>query len=184
VNGSRFRTTLRGARAGGQRGVALLVALVMLIVIGLTSVSVMRGALSSDLVANNTRVQSLANQAAQIGLAYCERLLNDGTPSDGSTDMEKLHRTNAHQPAYFNDLANWTDDKVYTVPDSWMESADSSFAPDRPPECMVEQLDDTANGDKDFVVTARGFSPDYAADEDGNAESGSVVWLQSRVLYD
>lgn len=170
-------------RVRGQRGVALLVALVMLVVIGLASVSVMRGALSSDLVANNTRVQALAHQAAQMGLAYCERLLSDSTPQDGS-NMDKLNNTNAREPALFNTLSNWTTANVHTVPDDWMASDDSSFAEDIPkPECMVEQLQDTPYGDHDFAVTARGFSPDYDKDDDGNTVSGSVVWLQSRVLY-
>jgi type IV pilus assembly protein PilX len=160
---------LSRGRADGQRGVALLVALVMLVIIGLASVSVMRGALSSDLVANNTRVQTLAHQAAQIGLAYCERLLDDSSPGDGSD----------------NNLANWADANVHTVAEEWMASEDSTFTPGTLPQCMVEQLQDVpGTGDKDFVVTARGFSPDYSADDDGNAESGSVVWLQSRLLYE
>jgi type IV pilus assembly protein PilX len=178
------RHGLSRGRADGQRGVALLVALVMLVIIGLASVSVMRGALSSDLVANNTRVQTLAHQAAQIGLAYCERLLDDSSPADGS-DMAKLQQTADRQPAFFNNLANWTDANVHKVPEGWMASEDSSFTPEAEPECMVEQLQDVPiSGDKDFVVTARGFSPDYSADDDGNAESGSVVWLQSRLLYE
>lgn len=165
--------------APAQRGVALLVALVMLVIIGLASVSVMRGALSSDLVANNTRLQSLATQAAQIGLAYCERLLDDSTVV--GSNMAKLQQTAAREPSFFNDLDNWTDANVHTVPIDWMESADSSFTPDRRPECMVERLQNIpVTNDRDFVVTARGFSPDYS-DEGGG--SGSVVWLQSRVLY-
>lgn len=168
--------------SSGQRGVALLVALVMLVIIGLASVSVMRGALSSDLVANNTRVQALAHQAAQMGLAYCERLLFESSPADGS-DMEKLHSTAAREPAFFNTLSNWSDANVHTVPDDWMASADSSFTPDTKPQCLVEQLQDTLHNDRDFAVTARGFSPDYDKDDDGNTVSGSVVWLQSRVLY-
>lgn len=166
-----------------QRGVALMVALVMLVIIGLASVSVMRGALNSDLIANNTRVQSVAAQAAQIGLTYCERLLNDTGPSDGS-DLEKLHTTAGQAPSFFNTLSNWSNDNTYEVPDDWMASADSSFTPDTLPQCMVEQLDDTARGDPQFVVTARGFSPDYSADDNGNPASGSVVWLQSRLLYE
>jgi type IV pilus assembly protein PilX len=163
--------------------VALLVALVMLVIIGLASVSVMRGALNSDLIANNTRVQSLATQAAQIGLAYCERLLNDTSPSDGS-DLAKLHATAADAPAFFNTLGNWTEANVHTVPDDWMASADSSFTPGTLPQCMVEQLNDTTRGDPQFAVTARGFSPDYSADDNGNPASGSVVWLQSRLVYE
>lgn len=169
-------------RPAAQRGVALLVALVMLVIIGLASASVMRGALSSDLVAQNTRVHTLAMQAAQIGLAYCERLLNDTTPADGS-DLDKLQAEPGAGAAHaWNSLANWTAANVHTVPDDWMASANSTFSPETLPQCMVQQLADTASGDHVFEVTARGFSPDYSAGDGGTA-TGSVVWLQSRLLY-
>lgn len=184
MNGHLFPARRRILRrpAAAQGGVALLVALVMLVIIGLASASVMRGALSSDLVANNTRVHTLAMQAAQIGLAYCERLLDDSTPSDGS-NMAKLHPL-ADGADYWNNLGHWTEDNIHTVPDDWIASANSTFAPETLPECMVQQLADTGTGDKVFEVTARGFSPDYSTDGDGATATGSVVWLQSRVLYD
>src|SRR3954470_475662 len=56
-----------------QSGVTLIVMLVMLVVITLTSIGVMRSALSTDQVSLNARMQSVAMQAAQIGLRYCER---------------------------------------------------------------------------------------------------------------
>lgn len=177
------RSAFGQARAARQKGVALLVALVMLIIIGLTSASVMRGALSSDLIAQNTRVQSLAMQAAQMGLTYCEYKLEESTPATGGSDMAKL-KTVADGADFWNNLANWTAANYHVVPDDWVSSDDSSFTPATAPQCMVQQLANTAHGDQVFEVTARGFSPDYSADGDGATTSGSVVWLQSRVLYE
>jgi Tfp pilus assembly protein PilX len=68
-------TSRSSSRVGGraQQGVALIVALVMLVIIALMSVSVIRGSLTSDLIANNARSQSLAQQSAELALRYCER---------------------------------------------------------------------------------------------------------------
>lgn len=149
-----------------------MVALVMLVIIGLASVSIMRGALSSDLVANNTRVQALASQAAQIALRYCE---------DQTTAPLPVITILPVAPAdEWSTYANWSNQaKAFTVPDDYMQSDDSTFSYDNKPQCMA-QLTSVGNPPQPaYKVTARGFSPDYSADADGNTKSGSVVWLQS-----
>jgi Tfp pilus assembly protein FimT len=166
------RWALRQRR--GERGVALMVALVMLVIIGIASVSIMRGALSSDLIANNTRVQTLAMQAAQIGLRYCE----DEAVKHAMTQPHLVHVLPDAAERAWETLGNWGDaDKVNDVPSQYMESDNSTFVPGTLPQCMVQQKN--LGGQTIYEVTARGFSPDYAADEDGSTASGSVVWLQS-----
>jgi len=154
-----------------QKGVALMVALVMLVIIGLASVSIMRGALSSDLVANNTRVQALASQAAQIALRYCED--QTALPAPVITILP------AAPADEWSTFGNWSDaNKAFAVPDDYMQSANSTFSYDTKPQCMA-QLTAIGNPPQPaYKVTARGFSPDYSA-VDGNTKSGSVVWLQS-----
>jgi type IV pilus assembly protein PilX len=157
-----------------ERGVALMVALVMLVIIGIASVSIMRGALSSDLIANNTRVQTLAMQAAQIGLRYCE----DEAVKHAMSQPYLVHVLPDAVERAWETLGNWGDaDKVNDVPSQYMESDNSTFVPGTLPQCMVQQKN--LGGQTIYEVTARGFSPDYAADEDGSTASGSVVWLQS-----
>jgi hypothetical protein len=66
-----------------------------------------------------------------------------------------------------------------TVPEAVVVSAGSPFKPAQWPECVVEKQ---ALADGFFyVVTARGFSPDYLADSRGFALKGAVVWLQAAV---
>jgi len=164
----------------GERGVALIVALIVLVIIGLTSASVMRSALSSDMVANNARVQTLASQAAHIALRFCEV---DFTNNPPSIDILPIS-----DPPAFEDLDNWSDpNQVYTVTAEYMQSANSTFTPTTRPQCMAQRHD--LNGDGNYTAgvdaiqfTARGFSPDYSADDDGNTENGSVVWVQSLVV--
>lgn len=167
---------LAGLRRG-ERGVALMVALVMLVIIGIASVSIMRGALSSDLIANNTRVQTLAMQAAQIGLRYCEDEVVKREM--GQPTLIHTPEVDAPNPRAWEVFANWSDaDKVNEVPSEYMSSDNSTFVPGALPQCMVQEKN--LSGQTIYEITARGFSPDYAADEDdGSTVSGSVVWLQS-----
>lgn len=169
------RHPIRRIRAGREHGVALIVALIVLVIIGLTSASVMRGALSSDLVANNTRVQTLANQAAQIALKYCEMQIKGELPSPPPFNL-RSPPANVGDPMDWETFENWTDaDIVNEVPEAFMKSEASSFWPSTPPECMAQRS--TLGTANTIVVTARGFSPDYAEDG-GQTTSGSVVWLQ------
>lgn len=162
-------------RRRGERGVTLIIALIVLVIIGLTSASVMRGALSTDLVANNTRTQTLAMQAAQIGLRYCEQQADlDASGTNAALPV--------NPPDYWNSLANWSQVAVgiNEVPQDYMESVNSTFKPSTLPQCMVQKVTLPTGGKTAYQVTARGFSPDYSADG-GATVTGSVVWLQSYV---
>lgn len=55
-----------------QQGVVLVVALILLVVISLFTVTSIRSAISSESVSNNVRTTELATQAADIALRYCE----------------------------------------------------------------------------------------------------------------
>lgn len=159
----------------GERGVALLVALVVLVIIGLMSASIMRGALSSDLIANNTRVQTMAAQAAQIGLRYCEDQGRQNVPG-----ITVLPAAATEAEMAWHTYGSWGDVNIVNeVPSDRMTSEYSTFAPAKAPQCIAQQM--VIGGAAVLQVTARGFSPDYSADETGFTSTGSVVWLQSIV---
>ena len=161
-------------RARPQRGVTLIVALVMLVIIGLTSAAVMRSAMSTDTVANNARVQTLAMQAAQIGLRYCESQV---TLAAGLRAVTVHDAAVSEGAEMWRTFSNWhgKNPVVEEVPSELMASDDSSFTVSRLPQCIVQKstLPNT------YIVTSRGFSPDYDDDSSGRTLTGSVVWLQS-----
>ncbi len=68
----------------GQRGVSLLIVLIMLVVIGLTSAASLRSASSNERISNNFRMHALAEQYAEAALRYCETQLSlaDGARVD------------------------------------------------------------------------------------------------------
>jgi type IV pilus assembly protein PilX len=170
------RRIARGLPARRQQGVTLIVALIMLVIIGLASVSVMRSALNSDLVASNSRVQMQAGQAAQLALQYCE---ND---IQGAQTIVWQPAPAVGQPRVWQSFANWYgNNKIASnVPAAVLASANSSYSPAYVPQCLIERA--PAGLVNTLYVTARGFSPDYT-ESSGRTTSGSVVWMQSIVSY-
>lgn len=179
-----------------QRGVTLIVALVMLVIIGFMSAAMMRGALTGDTIANNLRVQNYAMQQAQLGLRYCEHVVEKnrlepqsarsaaGIPPPASAPPPPPPEPPASYP--WQAFKSWHDglpiddgQGAQDVPREWyVGSAVNELQPPKAPQCLIalhKTLDNT------YVITARGFSPDWSEDGDGRTKSGSVVWLQSIV---
>lgn len=172
-----------------QRGVSLIIAMIVLIVIGLTSAAVMRGALVSDQVANNTRSQTLASEAADVALRYCERQLS---AAGCTAAVTCLAAPAAAASAAWEKADTWytggaTGASVNVVPSTVVNSAGiktaagtTLFSNDTLPQCVVEV---SPLGATTYVVTARGFSPDHQMDGSGRTKSGSSVWVQSTVKF-
>ena len=162
-------------KAMGQGGFALIVALVLLLVIGLTSVGAMQAVLNSDQAARQSHGRVLATQAAQMALHYCETELSLPEPDRHITVWP------ATEAGQWSAFAHWAPGtgRAQTVPDRWLATQDSSVTLTTPPQCLVEQ---STLGPSAFIVTARGFGPDHAQDDAGRTLTGAVVWLQSKLL--
>jgi type IV pilus assembly protein PilX len=176
----------------GQRGLSLVVVLIMLVVIGLTAASAMRSATTSQKVTNNVRMDNLAQQYAEAALRYCEGQLQlaDAIRVNSlkiavipTVDMTVVGAT----PAWQN-VTSWTgaagsggaSATRTSLPQGQYSTAGlSSVLPAKAPECVAEIQNIGAPAFTVTVVTARGFSSNYSADVNGNTVSGSVVWLQS-----
>ncbi|MDP9140340.1 MAG: PilX N-terminal domain-containing pilus assembly protein [Pseudomonadota bacterium] len=187
------RRPFRGKVAA--RGIALLIALILLIVIGISSVAAMRTALFGELISQNLRAQNLAFQAAETALRYCEDevannpavvtfWLNDATILSEWTDMDNWDTANG---------------RVTPIPATILGGATAVQYPIGP-ECIIRRLsfdevysaatlapgaalpEDRGMSSEYlffFRVTARGFSPDFERDDDGVPISGAEVWVQS-----
>ena len=141
----------RPALAQSQRGVVLIISLVMLIVVSLLAVTSMHTAVSSEAVAGNARTTALAAQSAEIALRHCESsvlklmtLANGDTKSPESSYPTDFTDDNI-QPA--SDTAKWVNtdtwdgvsNAIYVVPLSLVNQSDlSTTTYKRPPECLVE----------------------------------------------
>ena len=167
------RVTRRRAHpAAGARGFSLIIAMLMLAVIGLASASIMRNATSGDQAANNNRLQTQANQYAQLALRFCEAQLAL-TAAARSVMLQP-----ASTPEAWTVQANWmAKDKAVA---HTLAAADigSAVQPRVPPQCLMEA---TAVPNV-YTVTARGFSADFRADPGtGGTRNGSAIWLQATI---
>lgn len=187
-----------------QEGVSLIIVLLMLVIIGLTSAAAIRNAISGEKVTNNIRLQNLAQQYAEAALRFCESELVKATATRVAnltdpmittvTDAAaSLHNSEgATSPALaWQRTATWIgpagsglSSTRSVLPEAQVKSSDSAFRPTRLPECVAERgLSVGTPPITPIVVTARGFSLDYAADAtSGKTTSGSVVWLQSTLI--
>lgn len=183
---SRARRAPHRSSPSAQReaGVVLIVVMVLLVAVTFMSISVMRSTLSSDLITNNNRTQTLAMEMAQLALRFCE--------ADVASDKATLFTdTPVIQPKV---AANTQ--MAWQKKDSWegtgstlvakelsednLKSANTPFVPGKRPQCLAEY---DPNADGVVVMTARGFSPDYKSDSNDKISAGSVVWLQSRFVF-
>ena len=183
------RIQLRLAR---RQGASLIIVLVMLVVIGLTSAASLRNASSNERVSHNFRMHWLAEQYAEAALRYCQsQLLLADAQRVSSLQEAALMPINAGAPGWANPQT-WSGSggafaSLTSVAQSFIESSDSAFVPQRLPQCVVERQalpllqNGVSVGSADvYVITARGFSPDYRESLPG-ARSGAVVWLQCRL---
>jgi Tfp pilus assembly protein PilX len=178
-----------------QTGVSLIIVLIMLVIIGLTSAAAIRNATSGEKVTNNIRLQNLAQQYAEAALRYCEAEMQKDpavAPAAGGRVASLVNaniitvpvggQTGWEQPVTWIGVGG-ASASMTVLSDAQVKSVDSAFKPSRLPECVVEkqQLADLVN--YSYVITARGFSTDYASDAaTGKTTNGSVVWLQSTIL--
>ena len=147
--------------------------MLMLAVIGLASAAIMRNATSGDQVANNNRLQTQANQYAQLALRFCESQLALPAASR-SVALQPVAPTEA-----WTAQANWSAKGKALAHTLVAAEIGSAVQPRVAPQCLMEA---TAVPDV-YTVTARGFSADFKADPStGATRNGSAIWLQA-TLY-
>ena len=186
------RTPLAYApRHQAERGIVLVIALILLVIISLLAVTSLRNAGSSESVAGNVRTTELATQAADIALRHCESsaikitklIANASDTSAQATYPTTFVEANVQRVTtadQWKSVSNWdsTTTAVFVLPS---DLVGNTATYQRPPECMVESLTGvTPTGPPaSFVITARGFGPEVAADP--GRPAGTVVWLQSTI---
>lgn len=189
-------------QARAQRGVVLIMALIMLVIISLLTAVTVRNATSSEGISANARQTQLASQAAEAALRYCEQGVIDflsaststfvfsvvAPPSASTVTISGTHFQAAVTTTPTSMItANWdtnsgTANTILVLPTSSVNRAGITTTFSRPPECMIERLSPSTSTmySKNFTITARGFGPEVAAaDANRSRPVGSEVWMQS-----
>jgi type IV pilus assembly protein PilX len=176
-----------------QSGVVLVVALLLLMVLTILASVSIRGASSSEQIANQDRLKTLGQQSAEAALRYCEALVQ-AYAMDNTKNAPNLGGL-IPSAAPGAGLFNWEINAGQNFWDSAPGATSPLIAPfaaagdgvggngayfRRPPECMSQYT--SAGNTKVFVTTARGFGPEVAAapnPKNGTLPVGTEVWLQS-----
>lgn len=175
-----------------QKGVVLIVALILLVVVSLLAMTSLRKAATTENITGNVRTTELANQAAEIALRHCESSAvkiaklnanaSDTTAEatySSTFDKTKIAAAGTNQ---WQNKTTWDSagTAVFVLPTTLMGGT-STYK--RPPECMIELLSSgtgsTVVVPASFVITARGFGPEVAAGT--GRPQGTEVWLQSTI---
>ena len=184
-----------------QRGISLIIVLILTVVIGLTAAAAMKGATSSQRVTNNVRMENMAQQYAESALRYCEAQVqipfNNPAATARTANLAPANIPVVSKVPVSGVVAagNWENSVTWTatagavgpslarvdLASAQFSSALSSKTPAKAPQCAAEMqvLGTAAASYTVTVVTSRGFSSDYEADGVGKTTRGSVVWLQS-----
>lgn len=176
----------RHTKGGGlnrrpQHGIVLVVALILLAVMTLSAVASFRGVLTADVFSNNVRTHALALQSAEQALRYCEAQLALPVPE---VPVQPLPATGSGEPQLWQDLSTWQGLPAMAspVPAALVQTVGSPVGAGPVPQCLIEEmLLPRVKGSTEsaaFLVTARGFSPDYQHDALGTP-TGAEVWVQS-----
>ncbi len=176
-----------------ERGIVLVIAMILLIVVSLLAVSSMRNATSTEAVLGNVRTSQLASQAAEIALSHCEYSVGEVLTSAGlyTTTFTSSNILAASSVPTWQSTTVWDTSSttaLFVLPISSVnQTGMTSTTYQRPPECMVEPLvvmlsSGVVTTSNSFVITARGFGPEVPAADAGRSRPvGSVVWLQSTI---
>jgi type IV pilus assembly protein PilX len=169
-------------RLRAQQGIVLAMALIMLALLSILAGISIRGASSTEQVANQGRLKALAQQTAEAALRFCEQQVQANAADSG------LGFTPEDEPAAAAGYTWELMDHWDREPSSHLRKLSVKAAGDagatvyftRPAECMSQYLN---SGHKVFVTTARGFGPEVPAkkDKDKNPPKGTEIWLQSVV---
>ena len=165
-----------------QKGVILIITLVLMVVIALGAVASIRMSGVDEMVNNNTRSRITAMQAANAAIVDCrQRVFRSAqdmkvqTGGGGMTD----------EGTQWESIDNW---KTSAGKINSVENGFSTYTANIRPQCMIEDITEfmAANSTNDnnvnqivaYRITARGFSPNFQENGDGIQVRGSQAWQQ------
>jgi type IV pilus assembly protein PilX len=175
-----------------SRGVVIVIALILMVVIGLGSTAAIRLAMTGSAIATGLKANNEAQQAADLALRWCElqvRQVLAGAAAPGLANFNMVAKGRLPDTA-------WQDFEVYAanarpVPQVVLNNAGMQVA-NSAPTCLVQESQALAgvpedqnnltganspNGPRMYSITVRGMSRDFVENTDAE-DRGSEVWQQ------
>lgn len=184
-------------RFAPERGVILPIALIMLVILSVAGILAAKKSAITEQVSNNVRTSNVAQQAAEVGIRFCEAVVIDKI--DGKSTLYKAWgdlfvadadllstTTDAGAGAKWRSIANWKKDAgnlisvpvAFYAPNDSLSEVNTDARLSHAPTCIVQRLAPVASNI--FLITARGLSNNAEVDDTtGKLKGGSEIWLQS-----
>lgn len=147
-----------------QRGMTLIVGLIMVLLMSIVAVSAIRGSNMQELMAGNMRDRNLAFQAAEAALRTGELIVQNKGGTLVFNDTNGLFNNQNKSDAVVGPVAGWDDDdwKAYALT---LKKADIELNLTRMPDYVIELLEVEGAG-----AAASGESVEYGmnVEEAGN----------------
>ena len=196
------RTLSNGVRlAQQQRGVVLVITLILIVILSLLGTLAIRNATQSERSVNGIRSTEMAREAAETALRFCEQLAIFDADRPAS-DLYTQYGTNGYRAkiisapkvsseqdtaASWRTLANWKGDNAIEVPAQYYKLySGGSVATDArqlktAPRCIIQKLETPSTPRLEgYLITARGFANNATFDTtNGKTKDGAEAWLQS-----
>ncbi|MEY4562601.1 MAG: hypothetical protein RLZZ618_1878 [Pseudomonadota bacterium] len=132
-----------------QRGAVLIIALIMLVLVTMVSLTVIRSATLEEKMAGNARDRDKAFQATEAALRIClARLMDDSYVGANPTAQDPA--PTGSEPVWAATSANWTNNAI-AIPMTEIDT--SAYGIAASPRCIFERL---GVGTGSYRVTARG----------------------------
>lgn len=180
-----------------QRGVVLVVSLILIVIISLLGTFAIRNAGQSERSINGVRSVEVAREAAETALRFCEQVAiyaGEGKVYNeyGQTNVQtKIVSTptitgELDATAAWRSADNWKGSAPIEVPAAYTtKHSGGSVATDvatvlNQPMCVIQKIDNTTTKLQGYLITARGFANNASFDSTtGKAKQGAEAWLQS-----
>jgi type IV pilus assembly protein PilX len=174
-------STGRASTQGGQRGVVLVVALLLLLILTLIGLAATRGSWLQLKMAGNTQDKDVAFQAAEAALVNCEDILTQAAlPTFSPAGTNGYFKIDGTEDTPARQRTTWGDGDSIAYTGPALNDASGSAIVQAPPRCIIEKLpprpppggsiaSDTANVTEMYRVTAHAVG----------ASDDSIVLLQT-----
>lgn len=197
VSSSRRAAALKRLAVRRERGVVLVITLILIVILSLLGTFAIRNATQSERSVNGIRSTEVAREAAETALRFCEQVaMFDGDNKDyteyATTGMRgriigTTIASEADPQAAWRTSANWAGNNVIRVPEAYFKkntggTADTDASQlEIQPLCLIQKIE-SASTPKLFgyLITARGFANNAKVeDATGKNTRGAEAWMQS-----
>lgn len=190
-------TQLPDAAFMRERGVVLVITLILIVILSLLGTVAIRNATQTERSINGVRTSQVAQEAAETALRFCEQIVlfsDEGKPYEeyGTTGLTgKVITTTITSEqdtsAAWRTAANWVGANVIVVPDPYYKkyksaAVDTDATPLAvSPRCMIQKIQSTNTPPlTGYLITARGFANNARFESDtGKITYGAESWMQS-----